>query len=75
VEKILSFTHQVNLQNIVAYTYKRFCSDNITIITIKVATTSVGAGMLGGHKIWTEGRMGYGYQIQLLGEGYIRLML
>jgi hypothetical protein len=70
-----SFTYQVNLQHTVTYTYKYFCSENIAIITNKKVTTSAGAGVLSGHRIGTEYRIGHGYQTKLLAEIYITLML
>jgi hypothetical protein len=51
MEKINSFTYDVNLQHTVTYTFKYFCSENIAITTNKTVTTSAGAGMLSGHRI------------------------
>jgi hypothetical protein len=48
MEKIQSFTYHVNLQHMLTYTYKHFCSENIAITTNKTVTTAAGAGMLRG---------------------------
>jgi hypothetical protein len=68
MEKIQSITYQVNLQHIVTYTYKHFCSENIAItqtrqspllqVHVSLGATQfehhIGWGMVTKPNFWTK---------------------